>query len=91
MPDDPDMPRRPPPRPPARRKRARLVEKVASKKADTKAKGKAEGDSTADTAGAGRPGRPWDSPRDIALILVANCVGCHSGDGARPALGASST
>ena len=77
MPDDPDMPR-----PRARRKRARLVEKGASKKADTKAKGKAKGErqrpDTAKTAAAG--GLKFS--QDIAPILVANCVGCHSGDGA---------
>ena len=65
MPDDSDMPR---PRYKAARKKTRLAEKGASKKADSKAKSKA----------AGTGGLTFS--QDIAPILVANCVGCHSKD-----------
>jgi mono/diheme cytochrome c family protein len=81
MPDDMDMPQPGRTRSKAARKKTRLVEKGASKKADTKAKGKTKGDAEADAAKPANPGGLKFS-QDIAPILVANCVGCHSGDGA---------
>jgi mono/diheme cytochrome c family protein len=72
--DDEDMPR--PGRRKAARKKARLPEKGASKKADAKSKG----DSAAAKKGAGAGGLTFS--QDIAPILVANCGGCHSKDGA---------
>jgi mono/diheme cytochrome c family protein len=81
MPDDMDMPQPGRTRAKAARKRTRLAEKGTTKKADTKAKGKTKGDSSADAAKAADPGGLKFS-QDIAPILVANCVGCHSGEGA---------
>ena len=47
----------------------------------TQGQGKTKGDGSADAAKAADPGGLKFS-QDIAPILVANCVGCHSGDGA---------
>ena len=71
--DPDDMPR---PRGKAVRKRVRLPEKGAAKKADAKAKTKK--DATTETKAADAGGLKFS--QDIAPILVANCVGCHSGD-----------
>jgi hypothetical protein len=75
MPDDSDMPLPGRAKSKAARKKTRLPEKGASKKADTKAKGKTKGDGTDEPGG-------LKFSQDIAPILVVNCVGCHSRDGA---------
>ena len=59
----------------AARKKARAAEKGASKKPDAKAQPKdATADAKAKAAGSGQ----LSFAQDIAPILVANCVGCHS-------------
>jgi mono/diheme cytochrome c family protein len=68
--DDADMPRPGRSRSKSVRKKARLPEKGAAAKAAAKAKGDA-----ADAGG-------LKFSQDIAPILVANCVGCHSKEGA---------
>jgi mono/diheme cytochrome c family protein len=78
--DPNDMDAMPRPRAKAKTKRARLPEKGAAKKADAKAKTKK--DATTETKTADPGGLKFSL--DIAPILVANCVGCHSG--ARPGL-----
>jgi len=69
--DDEAMPRRK-----AVRKKSRAAEKDASKKTDSTGKSKNAGTKT---KGAGTG--PLKFSQDIAPILVANCVRCHSGDG----------
>ncbi len=74
-PDDPDAMPRPSRTKKSTRKKARLAEKKSSAKAKTKKDANADAETkTAD------PGQLKFSI-DIAPILVANCVGCHSGNG----------
>ncbi len=78
--DPDDMDAMPRPRAKAARKKARLPEKGAVKKAEAKAKTKKDAKPVASAADPGG----LKFTQDIAPILVANCVGCHSGD--RPGL-----
>jgi hypothetical protein len=74
--DDGSMPRRSY-RSKSARKKARTAEKGAAKKADASAKSKgAAGQRKSDGTG------ELVFSKDIAPILVANCIRCHSGDGA---------
>ena len=70
--DDSDMPLPGRGRSKSARKKARLPEKGATKKADAKAKGKTKASDSGELK----------FSQDIAPILVANCSGCHSKDGA---------
>ena len=61
----------------AARKKARLPEKAATKKADAKSKTKKDSAAETKTAESGQ----LKFSQDIAPILVANCVRCHSAGG----------
>ena len=75
--DPDDMDAMPRPRLKAARKKARLPEKGAAKKADATAKTKKAAGTEAKLADSGQ----LRFSQDIAPIFVANCVGCHSGNG----------
>lgn len=76
--DDGDMPLPSRGRTKSARKKARLPEKGASKKADPKARTKGD----ADVAKKGADAGGLKFSQDVAPILVANCTGCHSKEGA---------
>jgi mono/diheme cytochrome c family protein len=75
--DPDDMDAMPRPRAKAARKKARLPEKGAPKKADAKAKTKKDAGTETKAADSGQ----LKFSQDIAPILVANCVRCHSASG----------